>query len=114
MKLRIEYSMEMMHALFPRGRIPAAIIHRRSHPALHQLNDPLVLIFDRVEQCTRTLARKLSIGHIAPVEHPGFGGGNGDDNVERKPPGIEVEHHVGKQPQVVGCNVFTSIRMTFR
>ena len=45
-----QHPMEMMHTLFPRWGIPATIIDRRSHPTLHQFDDPLVLILDRVEQ----------------------------------------------------------------
>jgi hypothetical protein len=50
LKTSSKYAMEMVHALFPRWRIPTAVIGRRSHATLHQFDDPLVLILDRVEQ----------------------------------------------------------------
>ena len=33
----------MVHPLLPRRRVPPALIKRRAHPALHRLNDRLIL-----------------------------------------------------------------------
>ena len=69
-------------------------------------------MLNRIEHGTRALTCKFSIPDIASVEHPAGRRRNRYHDVHREPPRVEVEHHVGKQPEVVGGDGLALVRMT--
>src|SRR5260221_8197660 len=95
----------MVDAVFAFDGVASAVVGRRVQALLHVFAEHDVLLLDFVAEGDGLLDARASFGLIRVMEKPfkdgeGFVGGERNDDVGGNIVGINVEHQVGKNPEI--------------
>src|SRR4051794_20396994 len=105
--------MKVVGAHLSSYRISAFIIEPRLDTTLHQLHHNLVLSLDSIEFGTCTLASAIFTPDIRNEGHFHEIRTERSHDVDRATPRVEVEHHVRKEPVVVGADSLAEVGRAF-
>lgn len=94
--------MKEVHSLLLFGGESAGVVEACLDASLHLFDDGFVFAFDEVHVGSGAGAEFFGFPHVGAEADAGEVGLLGAYDVERQAPGVEVEHDVGEQPEVVG------------
>src|SRR5712692_4096858 len=87
-----EEAVEVMDPRLAGRRVAAAVVETRADAALHLLDDLLVFALDAFESAARPRALPRGVQHPAAVDDSRAVDRQRHHDVERQPPGIEIQH----------------------
>src|SRR5205823_9594236 len=100
-----QQAVEMVESGFARRRVTAPIVEPRSDSALDLLDDVVILVLDDVESAAGAARAARGIEDPRAVDDASAVDGERNDDVDRQTPGVEVQHRVGEQEEVVRGDV---------
>lgn len=102
--------MKMMNALFVFGCIFSARVKAGLQSFLHTHHHVFIFHLHLLQACTSARVEQLWLADVGDEGNLGLAKAQWLDNVERKSPGIEIEHGIGEEPEIIGGNALAKIR----